>query len=119
MLNGKAVSLRLVRSADIDLLFERHLDIDNRGEFFPRGVLSESAFRREFEESGFWNTDDGMLAMVSPDDQIIGHIEFYKTVNYLDEYELSYQVYALDQRGRVWRPNRSICWFDTCSKRSE
>lgn len=38
--------------------------------------------------------------MVSPSDAILGHIEFFKTVNYLDEYELSYQVYATQQRGK-------------------
>lgn len=100
MLHGTTVTLRLVREADIDLLYERHLDIDNRGAFFPRGVMSEPAFRGEFAASGFWKADDGMLVMTTPQDgQIIGHIEFYKTVNYLDEYELSYQVYSLDHRG--------------------
>jgi RimJ/RimL family protein N-acetyltransferase len=38
--------------------------------------------------------------MVSSTDEILGHIEFFKTVNYLDEYELSYQVYASEQRGK-------------------
>ncbi len=41
-----------------------------------------------------------MLIMVSPQDEILGHIEFFKTVNYLDEYELSYQLYAIEQSGR-------------------
>ena len=41
-----------------------------------------------------------MLVMVSSKDEMLGHIEFFKTVNYLDEYELSYQVYAPEQRGK-------------------
>ena len=41
-----------------------------------------------------------MLVIVSPDDALLGHIEFFKTVNYLDEYELSYQVYAPEHRGK-------------------
>ena len=41
-----------------------------------------------------------MLVMVSPKDDILGHIEFFKTVNYLDEFELSYVVYAAEQRGK-------------------
>ena len=41
-----------------------------------------------------------MLVIVSTKDEILGHIEFFKTVNYLDEYELSYQVYAAEQRGK-------------------
>ena len=39
-----------------------------------------------------------MLVMLSPAGEIIGHVEYFKTVNYLDEYELSYQVYAAEQR---------------------
>jgi len=63
-------------------------------------VLAEPAFRRQFQESGFWGKEDGMLVMSSASGEIIGHIEFFKTVNYLDEYELSYQVYAPEQRGK-------------------
>ena len=100
MLHGKLIRLRPVRESDLDQLYSYHLDIDNRGDYFPRGVLAEPAFKRQFQETGFWGQDDGMLLIVSLDDEILGHIEFFKTVNYLDEYELSYQVYAADQRGK-------------------
>lgn len=100
MLKGKSITLRPVRDTDIDQLYAYHIDIDNRGEFFPRGILAEPVFRRRFQETGFWEQDDGMLLIVSPSDEILGHIEFFKTVNYLDEYELSYQIYAPEQRGK-------------------
>jgi len=100
MLKGKTIMLRPVRDTDLDQLYEFHVDIDNRGDFFPRGILAQPAFRKQFQETGFWSKDEGMLVMVSPQDAILGHIEYYKTVNYLDEYELSYQVYATEQRGK-------------------
>lgn len=100
MLKGRSISLRPVRENDLDPLYSFHLDIDNRGDYFPRGVLAQPDFRRQFQESGFWNKEEGMLLIVSPKDDILGHIEFFKTVNYLDEYELSYQVYAAEQRGK-------------------
>ncbi len=100
MLKGKAITLRLVRDSDLDQLYAYHLDIDNRGNYFPRGVLSQPNFRKQFEGNGFWEQDDGMLVIVSPTDEILGHIEFFKTVSYLDEYELSYQLYATEQRGK-------------------
>jgi len=100
MLKGKSITLRPVRDTDLDQLYAYHIDIDNRGDFFPRGILAQPAFRRQFEETGFWSKDEGMLVMVSPEDELLGHIEFFKTVNYLDEYELSYQVYAPEQRGK-------------------
>lgn len=100
MLKGSSVTLRPVRDADLDQLYSYHLDIDNRGDFFPRGILAQPIFHRRFEENGFWNKEDGMLVIVSPHDEILGHIEFFKTVNYLDEYELSYQVYPAEHRGK-------------------
>ena len=100
MLKGKSISLRPVRETDLDQLYAFHVDIDNRGDFFPRGLLAQPAFQKQFEESGFWSKDEGMLVIISPDSEMIGHIEFFKTVNYLDEVELSYQIYSPEQRGK-------------------
>lgn len=100
MLKGKALRLRPVRDTDVDLLYAHHVEIDNRGDYFPRGVLSQPAFRNGFQETGFWGKEDGMLVMVSSKDEILGHIEFFKTVNYLDEYELSYHIYSTDNYGK-------------------
>ena len=40
MLNGKFITLRPVRETDIDQVYTFHLDIDNRGNYFPHNVLS-------------------------------------------------------------------------------
>lgn len=100
MLKGKSITLRPVRDTDVEQLYSFHVDIDNRGDYFPRGVLAQSAFQKEFQETGFWGKDEGTLVIVSPDGALLGHIEFFKTVNYLDEYELSYQVYAPEHRSK-------------------
>ena len=100
MLHGSVITLRPVRQADLDYLYERHLDIDNRGEFFPRGIVGESTFRRRFEDDGLWSKDEGMLVITAPEGAVLGHIEFYKTVNYLDEFEFSYHLYETKARGR-------------------
>lgn len=100
MLKGKSITLRPVRDTDLDQLYTYHLDIDNRGDYYPRGVLAQPAFRKQFAETGFWSKEDGTLLMVSPKDEILGHIEFFKTVSYLDEYELAYQVYSAEHRGK-------------------
>jgi RimJ/RimL family protein N-acetyltransferase len=100
MLKGKSITLRPIRESDLEQLYAFHIDIDNRGNFFPRGIMSWPNFQREFQESGFWGKDKGTLIMVSATGDILGHIEFFSTVNYLDEYELSYQVYDPKQRGK-------------------
>jgi [ribosomal protein S5]-alanine N-acetyltransferase len=98
MLKGKSITLRPVLDTDLDQLYAFHMDIDNRGEFYPRGLLPQPAFQSKFQDTGFWSKDEGTLVIVSPDGALLGHIEFFKTVNYLDEYELSYLVYASEQR---------------------
>ncbi len=93
MLNGSRISLRPTREGDLDALYDAHINIGNRGAFFPRGVVSESAFRKAFAEHGWWQKEEGTLVMVTPEKEIAGHIEFFKPVNYWDAWELSYQLY--------------------------
>jgi [ribosomal protein S5]-alanine N-acetyltransferase len=93
MLGGSRVSLRPVRESDLDRLYDAHIAIRARGAYFPLGVMSESGFRKEFAEHGFWQKTEGMLLMVTMDGEIAGHIEFYRPVSYWDAFELSYQLY--------------------------
>lgn len=99
MLTGKSIQLRLVRQPDLEELYERHIDIDNRGDYFPLGFISEREFQSHFQEKGFWSMDEGMLLIIDGAERILGHIEFFKTVSYLDELELSYQIYEQAARG--------------------
>ncbi|WP_107772748.1 GNAT family N-acetyltransferase [Nocardioides sediminis] len=100
MLAGRSVTLRQVREVDLDALWDAHTDIGNRGAFFPLGVMSQTAFRREFAEHGFWQKTEGMLVIHSPEGEIAGHIEFFRPVSYWDAFELSYQLYADRYAGR-------------------
>jgi RimJ/RimL family protein N-acetyltransferase len=101
MLHGKSVVLRPVRGADLDRVYAAHLDIRNRGRYFPLGVRSESAFQRDYAETGFWRPDEGTLLIMAGagggpadgDGELVGHIEFFQPVNYWDAFELSYQLY--------------------------
>jgi RimJ/RimL family protein N-acetyltransferase len=93
MLHGERIMLRPVREADLDALYAAHVDIRNRGSYFPLGVESEPGFRRAFGEHGFWQREEGMLLMITGEGEIAGHIEFFKPVSYWDAFELSYQLY--------------------------
>jgi RimJ/RimL family protein N-acetyltransferase len=100
MLQGRLIQLRTVREADLDSMYAAHVEISDRGPHFPLGVLSEPAFRREFADSGFWQQDEGMLLIVTPDGEMAGHIEFFRAVSYWDAFELSYQLYGDRFAGR-------------------
>jgi len=100
MLDGRLVRLRTIRSPDLDRLYDAHTAIRTRGAFFPLGVMSESEFKREFAEHGFWQRTEGMLLITTLEDQIAGHIEFFRPVSYWDAFELSYQLYDDQYAGR-------------------
>jgi RimJ/RimL family protein N-acetyltransferase len=100
MLHGDHVTLRTVRATDLDRLYRAHVDIANRGAYFPLGVRSEPDFQREFTETGLWQREEGTLLIVDMDDMLLGHIEFFKPVNYWDAFELSYQLYGDRFAGR-------------------
>ena len=93
MLHGDRITLRPLREADLDAAYAAHVEIANRGAFFPLGVQAEPVFRKHFAENGFWQKEDGTLLIVSPDGEMAGHIEFFKPVSYWDAWELAYQLY--------------------------
>jgi RimJ/RimL family protein N-acetyltransferase len=99
-LTGRQVSLRTVREADLPALYAAHADLGNRGRFFPLGMPSEPAFRREFDEHGFWQRDEGMLLIVDQGGAVRGHIEFFMPISYWDAFELSYLLYDASVAGR-------------------
>jgi RimJ/RimL family protein N-acetyltransferase len=93
LLLGDRITLRPIREGDLDGAYEAHVNIANRGAFFPLGVMSQTAFRKAFGEHGFWEKEQGMLLITTRDGEIAGHIEFFKPISYWDAFELSYQLY--------------------------
>jgi [ribosomal protein S5]-alanine N-acetyltransferase len=100
MLQGRLIELRPVRESDLEALYAAHTKIADRGPHFPRSVLSEPAFKREFAEHGFWQKEEGLLLILTPEGELAGHIEFFKPVSYWDAFELSYQLYGDSFAGR-------------------
>lgn len=93
MLHGDRVDLRPIREHDLDAFYEAHVNIANRGAFFPLGVMSEPALRKSFAETGFWEREEGTLLIRNHEGELVGHVEFFKPVSYWDAFELSYQLY--------------------------
>jgi RimJ/RimL family protein N-acetyltransferase len=93
VLNGERVRLRPIGNDDLPAFIEAHLEIGNRGAFFPLGIIPEPVLRQRHAESGFWSRDEGTLLIWNREDEIVGHVEFFKPVSYWDAFELSYQLY--------------------------
>jgi len=94
MLKGNVVTLRPVRESDLDSLREMDLDLDSRGDYWPRSIMSEVAYRREFRDTGFWGENFGRLLIEDRSGAVIGEILYFKTVQYLDEFEIGYRLFG-------------------------
>jgi ribosomal-protein-alanine N-acetyltransferase len=93
MLRGEQVNLRPVRESDLRGFIDAHIDIRNRGHFFPLDVTSESTLRSAYAENGFWGREDGTLLIWNRDGEMAGHIGFFKPVTYWDAFEVYYLLY--------------------------
>ena len=100
MIRGKGIQLRTVRETDLDRLYALLSDIANRGDHIPLQIFSESKFRREFQETGFWSEDEGHALIVNSADEIVGKISFFKSIPYFDGLEIAYAVFDPQQRGQ-------------------
>ena len=100
VLRGGVVELRLVREADLVTLYESMSNLETRGAYFPLGVMSETTLQAEFNKNGFWDQDEGMLLMVNDAAEIVGEIEYFPIIHYLQGYEISYQVFGAEHTGK-------------------
>ncbi len=110
MIRGKAIQLRTVRETDLDSLYALLIDIDNHGDFVPLHIPSESTFKRQFHDTGFWSEDDGRLLIVNASDEIVGSIWFFKSIRYFDGLEIGYTMFGSQHRGQgIMTEALSLC----------
>ena len=100
MIQGKTIQLRTVRETDLDYLYGLITNIANRGDYVPLHILSETTFKRQFHETGFWNDEAGRLLIVRPEDKIVGSIWFFKSIPYFDGLEIGYTLFDPQHRGQ-------------------
>jgi RimJ/RimL family protein N-acetyltransferase len=89
-----------MQSDDVSTFYSHINNLDYRGHFFPLNLYSEATFRRDFEQHGFWEKEEGMLVMIDHDEAIVGEIEFFPITNYLVGYELSYLLFGEQHSGK-------------------
>src|SRR5687767_14000612 len=100
MLNGQTIRLRPIREADLTTLYDAWVQVENRGEFYPHDIVSESVFRKRYEDGGYWEDNTrGVLLIVDRADHLIGQIEFFRAM-YMDCFEIAYLVYDEQHRGK-------------------
>lgn len=73
MIKGKLINLQLVTEKHIDELYDFHMNISNRGDYFPLKVKPEPLYKHKFRETGFWSEEYGHLLIMNQN-KIIGSI---------------------------------------------
>ncbi len=100
MIRGKGIQLRTVRETDLDRLYALLCEIANRGVYVPLQFPAEPAFKRQFHDTGFWSEDYGRMLIVTPEDDIVGSIWYFKSVPYFDGLEIGYTMFDAERRGQ-------------------
>ncbi len=100
VVRGNTVFLRTVREDDLNDLYGRLTDIELRGPYFPISIPSESGFKAQFREDGFWSDTNGIMLICANDDgRILGQIMRFKATPYWDNYEIGYRLLDMSERG--------------------
>jgi RimJ/RimL family protein N-acetyltransferase len=100
MIVGEKIVLRTVREDDLDALYAFLSDLSTRGEHFPIRLISQSALRKDFAETGMWSDSFGRLLICTPDGAIVGSIWYFQTAPYYDGLEIGYHLFDVASRGR-------------------
>jgi RimJ/RimL family protein N-acetyltransferase len=101
MLNGKNITLRPVTEEDLPQLYEHILNVENRGEYYPRSIQTLPGMKKELAENGFWTPEFGLLLLIDNESsKVVGQIVWFKTVQYMDELEIGYIMYDQTTRAR-------------------
>lgn len=100
MIRGEHIYLRTVRESDLDFYYERICDVEGLGLYYPVFVSSESDFKRDFHETGFWGENHGELLICDLDNHVLGVILCFKAVPYFDGFEIAARLFDITQSNR-------------------
>lgn len=100
MIYGKNIDLRMIKQSDLDQIIEINSDARERGEYLGIQLINEIAYKKHYQETGFWNEESGNLAIVDKEGRLVGTIGCFKGVNYLPGYEIGYGILRREDRGK-------------------
>lgn len=99
MIKGKIIDLHLVTEKHLEDLYAFHMDIANRGDYFPLKIIPEPVYKSKFRETGFWSEEFSQLLIINQN-KIVGSIWTMKTVPYFDALEIGYIIYEKENYSR-------------------
>lgn len=100
MIIGKRINLRMVKPSDLDEIVVLQSDTLERGEFLTPNMVNEVMYKKRYQETGFWNDDFGSLVITDKNGRLLGDIAYFKGVGYLPGYEIGYNIFRSEDRGK-------------------
>lgn len=100
MIKGKEIILRHVSAADIEPLIGFLNNGELKGEYSRTLLKSPSAFKREFELTGFATEASELFVIVDKSNQIVGTIGHFSTVHYSSARELGFSIFPCESKNK-------------------
>lgn len=100
MIKGSKITLRTVRETDLDNLYELWSDIRKRGENFPLNIQSETSFKKDFHETGFWTDGYRQFLICNKEEQVVGSVFVFKVQSYFNGVEIGYILFDEGSRNK-------------------
>lgn len=100
MLEGKNIIMRTIREDDLEEIFNLTSKFSERGEHWHLQLSSEPMFKKKFMETGFWDDQFGKLLITDKSHRLVGEIVYFSGVWYMPGYEVGYQLYRKEDRGK-------------------
>ncbi len=100
MIEGKKINLRTFSEADIEKNFELSSIYSELGEFWPIDLPVKGEWMKRYREDGWWTDSKGIMAIVDKEDNLVGHIGFFRGLFYQEGYEIGYRIFRKSDRGK-------------------
>ena len=100
MLEGPNIILRLFAEDDLEEFFTLDANVLARGEYYPISLHPLPVWRRRFQETGWWEEDQGRMLINTKDGRLVGTIFFFKGMPYRAGYEIGYYLFRPVDHGK-------------------
>jgi len=100
VIEAKNIILRNMRQDDLDTYMKVRGNYHDSGEFMPGRMETPVQLKKQFEEDGFWSENDGRLIILTKENKLIGDIGFFKSIPYVEGFELGYSIFPPEERGK-------------------
>ncbi|WP_162848590.1 GNAT family N-acetyltransferase [Paenibacillus nanensis] len=100
MLPGKQVNLRFIQDEDLPELLTLMNDLTNRGDYLGVELHHETKIQKYYNDAGYWESDFGRMLITHKSGRIAGAITFFKGAADNEGYEIGFQIYRKEDRGK-------------------